>query len=169
MGRIVQDPQEPIVGLLLGLHCSGGSGVEGSVAHLITTYTKEMSTFRPTIKMRNNEFDLLYDEGDEFKFSDTPRLLGVILDKQLCFEPHVTEVIAVATKKSKMLYALRGSDWGWSKKDLRMIYLAFCRSKMMYAASAWQSWLSCTQVERLEVAQNKAGRAITGQYSGSPK
>jgi len=140
-----------------------------SECSFFTTYTKEMSTFRPTIKLRNNEFDLLYDEGDEFKFSDTPRLLGVILDKQLCFEPHVTEVIAVATKKSKMLYALRGSDWGWSKKDLRMIYLAFCRSKMMYAASAWQSWLSCTQVERLEVAQNKAGRAITGQYSGSPK
>ena len=35
-----------------------------------------MSKFKPTIKLRNNEFDLLYDEGDKFKFSDMPRLLG---------------------------------------------------------------------------------------------
>ena len=52
-----------------------------------------MSTLKSTIKLRNNEFNLLFDEGDLFKVNDKPRLLGVILDKQLCFEPQVTEVI----------------------------------------------------------------------------
>ena len=97
-----------------------------------------MSTFKPIIKLRNNEFDLLFDEGDEFEFNPTPRLLGVILDRQLCFGPQVTHIVREATKKSKMLYALSGSDWGGCKKDLRMLYLTFCKSKMMYAPSAWQ-------------------------------
>ena len=132
-----------------------------------STYTKE-STFVPSIKLRHNEFHLLFDEGDEFTFRATPRLLGVILDRQLCFGPQVANVVSEATKKSKMLYALAGSDWGAGKKYLRMIYLAFCRSKMMYSAPAWQSWLSETQIDHLEVAQNKACRTIAGQYSGSP-
>ena len=38
----------------------------------------------------------------------------------------------------------------------------------MYSAPAWQSWLSETQIDHLEVAQNKVCRAIVGQYSGSP-
>ena len=132
-----------------------------------STYTKE-SIFKPSVKLRHNEFHLLFDEGDEFTFKATPRLLGVILDRQLSFGPHVANVVNEATKKSKMLYALTGSDWGASKKYLRMIYLAFCRSKLMYAAPAWQPWLSDSQAEHLEVAQNKACRTIAGQYSGSP-
>ena len=139
-----------------------------SECSFFTTYTKEMSKFKPSIKLRHNEFDLLFDEGDEFKFNPTPRLLGVILDRQLCFASQVENATSEATKKTKMMYALSGSDWGWCKKDLRMLYLTFSRSKMMYAPSAWQPWLSESQIDRLEVAQNKACRIITGQYCGTP-
>ena len=132
-----------------------------------STYTKE-SSFEPKIKLRHNEYQRLFDEGDEFTFKKEPRLLGVILDTQLCFGPHVQHVVSEATKKSQMLHALAGSDWGAGKKYLRMIYLAFCRSKMMYAASAWQPWLSDSQTDNLEVAQNKACRTIAGHYRSSP-
>ena len=77
-------------------------------------------------------------------------------------------MVREATKKTRVLYALARSDWGVGKKYLRMIYLAFCRSKIMYAAPAWQPWLSETQIDHLEVAQKKACRTIAGQYSTSP-
>ena len=144
----------------------GLNATKSEVAFFSTS--KKDAAFEPEIKLRHNEFQLLFDEGDPFTFRKEPRLLGVILDRQLCFGPQVKNAVSEATKKSKMLYALAGSDWGANKKYLRMIYLAFCRSKMMYAASAWQPWLSDTQANHLEVVQNKACRTIAGQYSGSP-
>jgi ribonuclease HI len=92
----------------------------------------------------------------------------VILDRQLCFGPQVSNVIEEANKRTKMMYAVSGSDWGGCIKDLRMIFQAFCWSKLMYAPSAWQAWLSETQIDHLEVCLNKASRIITGQYSGTP-
>ncbi len=38
---------------------------------------------------------------------------------------------------------------------------------MDYAAAAWQPWLSPAQFARLEVAQNRCLRAITGQYTNT--
>ena len=39
---------------------------------------------------------------------------------------------------------------------------------MDYAAPGWQSFLSSTNMDKLEKAQNQAFRAITGQYSSTP-
>ena len=39
---------------------------------------------------------------------------------------------------------------------------------MDYAAAAWQPWLSETQMQKLERAQNKALRIVTGQYNSTP-
>jgi hypothetical protein len=41
-----------------------------SECSFFSTWTKEAG-FKPNIKLRNNEFDLLFDEGDEFTFNPT--------------------------------------------------------------------------------------------------
>ena len=138
-----------------------------SEVSFFSTYTKE-SKWQPTIKLYNNEFQLLFDEGDEFCFNKTPRLLGVILDRQLSFGPQVDRVTAEATKKTKMLSALSGTDWGCGKRELRSLYYTFSRSKMLYAASSYQPWMSATQRKRMEVTQNKALMIITGQHKDTP-
>ena len=48
------------------------------------------------------------------------------------------------------------------------MYIATQRSVLDYAAAAWQPWLSDSQLKKLEVAQNKALRLVTGQYSSTP-
>ena len=65
--------------------------------------------------------------------------------------------------------SLTGKKWGWRKEQLRRVYLAAQRSVLDYAAAAWQPWLSDSQLNKLEVAQNKALRIVTGQYSSTPQ
>ena len=138
-----------------------------SECSFFTTWTHE-ARWSPTIKMYDGDLQRLFDDGTEFCFRQTPRLLGVILDRQLTFGPQVTHVAAEARKKMKMMNVLSHGDWGWGKNDLRMLCNTFVMSKLMYAASGWQSWCSETQIGRLERVLNKALRLVTGQYRDTP-
>ena len=46
---------------------------------------------------------------------------------------------------------------------IRSTYIATGRSTVEYAAAAWLSWVSISAMEKLEMCQRYAGRAITGQ------
>ena len=102
------------------------------------------------------------------RYEPHARFLGVTLDRQLSFNKQVELVTTKATGRMRMLSALAHSDWGWRKQDLRRIYLAHVRSILNFASSSWQPWLSNTQVNKLEVVQNKYLRIITGQTRSSP-
>jgi len=67
-----------------------------------------------------------------------------------------------------MLASLAGKQWGWRKENLRRVYLTTQRCVLDYAAAAWQPWLSDSQMQKLERAQNKALRIVTGQYNSTP-
>ena len=121
-------------------------------ASFFSTSTKE-ANWSPSIKI----------DGQVIKHEPTPRLLGVTFDRTLCFGPHVNTIVKAATSKLKILAKLSYSDWGCNKSDLFRIYQAVVRSKMDYAGPAWQPWLSETQMDKLEVVQNKALRLVTGQ------
>ena len=102
-------------------------------------------------------------DGKTIKHEPTPRLLGVTLDRTLCFNAHVENTTKSAASKLKVLAKLAYADWGCNKFELFRIYQAIVKSRLDYAAPAWQPWLSDTQFNKLEVVQNKALRLITGQ------
>ena len=101
-------------------------------------------------------------------FNDSPKFLGVHLDRTLSFQKHTLYVADKVSKRCRILASLAGKEWGWKKRNLRSVYLAMQRSVMDYAAPAWQPWISKTQMNKLEVAQNKALRLISGQYASTP-
>jgi ribonuclease HI len=101
-------------------------------------------------------------------FNPSPKFLGVYLDRTLAFTKHVDEVVKKTDKKVRILAALSSKEWGWKKQHLRKVFLATIRSLLDYGAAGWQPWLSETQLERLDRAQNKALRCITGQTSSTP-
>ena len=107
-------------------------------------------------------------DGKQLKHEPNPRLLGVTLDRQLCFGKHVDNVTKSATNKLKVLSKLSYSDWGSDKFQLFRVYQAVVRSRLDYSASAWQPWISTTQMSRLETVQNKCLRAVTGQTRSTP-
>ena len=130
-----------------------------------TTNTNTLEyNWKPSIKLFSNDLQQLFGDGEDFTFRDHPRLLGVLLDRQLCFGPQVKNITKEATKKLRLLRMVSNSEWGWSRNHLKNLYLTFGRSKLNYAAPGWQPWLSDTQIAKLEVEQNKALRIVTGQY-----
>ena len=100
-------------------------------------------------------------------FNKTPKFLGVHLDRELTFVKHVTEIATRAKSKLRMLSALTHTTWGCLKQDLMKVYIAHIRSVMDYAAPGWQPWLADTNLNALEVVQNKALRIVSGNVQKS--
>ena len=92
-----------------------------------------------------------------------PTLLGVKLDRTLCFAKHVEEITKTASKKLKVISKISYSDWGADKFQLLRVYQGIVRSHMDYSGSAWQPWISATQMSKLDTVQNRCLRIITGQ------
>ena len=74
---------------------------------------------------------------------------------------HAQKEANSAKRKLRAPIHLAGTDWGYNKAMLKGTYLAIGRSTMVYAAAAWQPWLSNTGFEKLKATQS-AARAITG-------
>ena len=122
-----------------------------------TMASNEMS-YKPDIVIGNTSI----------KVNLNPRLLGVHLDCKLSFNKHVEKITEKSVSKMRLLAAVSNSEWGWRKQDLRKIFIAHVRSVVDFVGSAWQPWLSKTQIKKLDIVQNKALMMITRQAKSSP-
>ena len=129
-----------------------------SEVSFFSTWTRE-ANWSPTITIG----------GEKVRFSPTPRLLGVVLDRNLNFGPHVDNISDKLTPKFRMLGAVANTAWGWKKQHLMKVYRAHFDSVLHYAGFAWQPSASDSHIERLSRLQNRALRIVTGQYKSSPK
>lgn len=116
------------------------------------------ATWRPHISLNNSEIP----------YNKSPKFLGVHLDRTLSFQTHVLYVCNKVSSRNRILASLASKSWGWRKKNLRTVYRATQQSVINYAGPAWQPYLSKTQFNKLETAQNQSLRIITGQYSSTP-
>jgi ribonuclease HI len=107
--------------------------------------------------------------GMPMRVTESPVFLGVTLDRALTFSRHVTKVCGKITRRCSLLRALASKEWGCERRTLMAIYHAMFRGVLNYCGPAWQPWLSRTGVGNLEVADNRALRAITGQLPTSPR
>ena len=107
--------------------------------------------------------------GSPIKFEPSPRLLGVHLDRTLAFTKQTETVVKKVGKKCRMLGAVANSEWGWRKKELTRIYNSQVRPVLDYGGPAWQPWLSPSNVEALERANQRALGMVTGQSVGSSR
>ena len=56
----------------------------------------------------------------------------------------------------------------WRRSTLKMAFHALVRSKLDYAAPAWQPWLSNANLSSLDHLQNHSLQLITGQLVSTP-
>ena len=96
-----------------------------------------------------------------------PKLLGVTFDTHLTFTPHVDRIIATVHQKTRLLRALAGSSWGSSKESLITLFKAYVAPSINYGAPIWFPNASPSAIARLQRAQNKALRVITGCHSSA--
>ena len=116
------------------------------------------STWNPTI----------FIGTQKVRVNTTPRLLGVILDRSLTFNAHLKKLTASLASSIPIIRATTHTSWVWCRSTLKMAFHALVRSKLDYAAPAWQPWLSDTNLSCLDRLQNRSLRLITGQLVSTP-
>ena len=116
------------------------------------------SSWNPTIFIGNQKV----------RVNTTPRLLGVILDRSLTFNAHIKKLTTSLASSIRIIRATAHTSWGWCRTTLKMAFHALVRSKLDYAAPAWQPWLSETNLSNLDRLQNRSLRLITGQLVSTP-
>ncbi|KAI5732078.1 hypothetical protein M8J77_020912 [Diaphorina citri] len=80
----------------------------------------------------------------------------------LTFNEHLKITQGKAQKRNNVLKVIAGSSWGKDKETLITTFKAVCQSVINYAAPIWAPQASKTNMQKLQIAQNKALRAATG-------
>ena len=86
----------------------------------------------------------------------------------MTFATQVKKVCQQIHRRTNLLRIVGGTTWGWQEQDLRTVYIATQRSVAEYAADAWPSKLSSSNIEKLERKILQAVRTITHYVRSMP-
>ena len=125
-------------------------------------------SYQHSLLVRMTENGNQRNQGRNIPFNSTPCLLGVLLDGSLTFNADIDKVYADTASRLRGMKLVSHSTWGWKKSTMKTMHFAYVRTKMDYAAPAWQPWLSNTNMTRLEALQNRALRIVTGHLVSTP-
>ena len=132
--------------------------------------------FRRSTKRRvSPEDDTLHLEDHTIEPQNIGTYLGVLLDKDLKWIPHLRRVEKGASQALNVLNSLGGSVWGASSLNMRRIYQACVVPKALYACSIWYSpeggfgtlSLENAIIKTLASVQRRAAKAISGAFSNT--
>ena len=102
------------------------------------------------------------------RFDPNPTFLGVTFDRILFFSKRVSSLQAKFFPRLKALLCISASSWGPSKESLSFRYKDFLRPLLTYASPGWFSFLSITNITKLERLHRAASRTISRCLSSSP-
>jgi len=127
---------------------------------------------RSTKKRSSPEDDTLHLDDYTIEPQNTGTYLGVLLDKELKWIPHLRRVEKGASQALNALNSLGGSVWGASSLSMRRVYQACVIPKALYACSLWYSpeggfgtvGLENAIIKTLNSVQRRAARAIAGAF-----
>ena len=97
--------------------------------------------------------------GVDLENTDTPKYLGVTLDRTLSYKTHIHNTKMKVATRNNLLKKLANSRWGTNARTIRTTALALCYSTAEYAAPVWER---SAYAHLLNTELNQACRAITG-------
>ena len=68
-------------------------------------------------------------------------------------------------KRTRIINAVAGKDWGWEWESLRTLYKVMVESCTWYAAAGWMPWITKTGMRKIETAPKRSAEESdrTGQ------
>jgi hypothetical protein len=105
--------------------------------------------------------------------SPSARVLGVILDKKLSWQPHLHHIKSKLATQTNILSRLTASTWGASLRVSRLLYTAVVRPAITTGCPAWWAPPSTPffrkgMGEELLKIENRCLRTISGAYKATP-
>ena len=97
--------------------------------------------------------------GVDLENTDTPKYLGVTLDRTLSYKTHIHNTKMKVATRNNLLKKLANSRWGTNARTIRTTAVALCYSTAEYAAPVWER---SAYAHLLNPELNQACRAITG-------
>ena len=97
--------------------------------------------------------------GVDLENTDTPKYLGVTLDRTLSYKTHIHNTKMKVATRNNLLNKFANSRWGTNARTIRTTVLALCYSTAEYAAPVWER---SAHAHLLNPELNQACRAITG-------
>jgi hypothetical protein len=105
--------------------------------------------------------------------SSSARVLGVILDKKLSWQPHLLHLKSKLATQTNVLSRLTALTWGAFLRVLRLLYTAVVRPAITTGCPAWWAPPSTPFFrkgvgEELQKIKNCCFRTVSGAYNASP-
>ncbi|CAK1584821.1 unnamed protein product [Parnassius mnemosyne] len=101
--------------------------------------TRKQKFHRPLLKM----------EEVELQYLDQLKVLGLTIDQNINFKPHLDNVCRKAINIYKMVSRAARANWGLNSDILRTIYMAVVEPTILYAASCWAETTNKKYIERI--------------------
>ncbi|KAI5732047.1 hypothetical protein M8J77_020382 [Diaphorina citri] len=103
--------------------------------------------------------------GERLQHCQTPKYLGITLDRSLTFKDHCTNTRAKISSRNNILRKLTSRRWGSNPETLRISALGLCVSTSEYASPVWGA---SSHAKQVDVALNDTMRIITGCLKATP-
>jgi hypothetical protein len=129
---------------------------------------KSTITLLTSHRGENNVHPRVTLNGSRLPLNKNPTLLGLTYDTHMTFTPHTNNIVNKANTKQKVLQSLSNNKFGQEKETLELIYRQFNRPTINYASPAWHPALADSNINKLQIVQNKALRSITGCTKTTP-
>ena len=100
------------------------------------------------------------------KFVEQVKFLGMTLDKQLTWRPHINKLIEKTKKTLNLMRSLSGQSWGATKTTQMMIYRALIRSRIDYGCIVYNT-ISNDLQNQLSRIQTAALKICSGSMKGT--
>jgi hypothetical protein len=101
------------------------------------------------------------------------RVLSLILDKELNWQPHLQHIKAKHVPQTNILTRLTALAWGASLRVMRLLYTAVARPAIITGCPAWLAppmtpFIQKGLGEELQKVENRCWRTVSGAYKATP-
>ncbi|KAF5714860.1 hypothetical protein FMUND_7241 [Fusarium mundagurra] len=130
----------------------------------------------PTVRQPTHNQVRPVIKGFVEKVQEKMTILGVIVDSQMTFDLHVTEITRKCRQRLGYMKRISGSTWGPDMYAIRQYYLTLIRPVITYACGAWfikqregvstplHFGLNKKVIGRLQSLQSECLRFVSGAY-----
>jgi len=98
--------------------------------------------------------------GNSIPWSPNIKYLGVILDRKLTWNPHITSKLQQGYQRLKVLYPLINRQTALSWRCSLMLYQQILRPLLLYASPVWGNCAK-TLIHKIQIFQSKVPRTIS--------